>query len=102
MVCIFINMGYLDNFSTYVILDNGKYRVCYGEGEWSGCVEYVRYDMPNLIMRGKPVYLMVSSDMGNIIEYIHRETPLSSKDLGLLQYEIREHSKGVLISFLGN
>jgi hypothetical protein len=53
--------------------------------------------MDNLLMRGKPVYLMVNSDMGDIIELIHSRVPLSGEDFNEINMEIRVHSRGVLL-----
>jgi hypothetical protein len=93
---MFTGMKYLEGFNVKVVPTEEGYNVVYESGEFSGCVKYVRYDMDNLLMRGKPVYLMVHSDMGDIIELIHQRSPLSSDDFNDLNMEIRNHSRGVL------
>jgi hypothetical protein len=92
-------MGYLDGIDVNVIPTDKGYDVIYNVGEYSGSVTYVKYVMNNLLMRNKPVYLMVTSDMGDIIEVIHQRKPLSSTDLNGLSMEIRNHSMGMVNKF---
>jgi hypothetical protein len=47
-------------------------------------------------MKGKPVYLMTSSDMGDIIECVHQKSPLSSEDFTTMNMEIRTHSRNLI------
>ena len=94
-------MGYLDNIPTRIIpTEEGTIEVYYGEGEYTGSVTYVKYQMENLLMKGKPVYLMIHSDMGDIIELIHQRSPLSSDDFNDLNMEIRNHSRETLLKSL--
>jgi hypothetical protein len=93
-------MKYLCDIDNRVIPTEKGYDVVYESGEFSGMVRYVSYRMDNLLMRGKPVYLMVHSDMGDIIELIHQRSPLSSDDFNDLNMEIRNHSRGILFDFL--
>jgi len=94
-------MGYLDNIPTRIIpTEEGTIEIYYGEGEYTGSVTYVNYQMENLLMKGKPVYLMVHSDMGDIIELIHQRSPLSSDDFNDLNMEIRNHSRETLLKSL--
>ena len=94
-------MGYLDNIPTRIIpTEEGTIEVYYGEGEYTGSVTYVNYQMENLLMKGKPVYLMVHSEMGDIIELIHQRSPLSSDDFNDLNMEIRNHSRETLLKSL--
>jgi len=37
-------------------------------------------------------FVLVSTDMGDVIEYRHKETPLTSGDLLLVDKDIRDHS----------
>jgi len=92
-------MGYLDGIDVNVIPTDKGFDVVYNVGEYSGSVTYVKYEMNNLLMRNKPVYLMVTSDMGDIIEMIHQKSPLSSTDLNGLSMEIRNHSMGMVNKF---
>jgi hypothetical protein len=95
-------MKYLCDIDNRVIPTEKGYDVVYESGEFSGSVKYVDYRMDNLLMRGKPVYLMVHSDMGDIIELIHQRSPLSSDDFNELNMEIRNHSREVLTKSLSN
>jgi hypothetical protein len=94
---MFIGMKYLNDIQTVVIPTEEGYNVIYSMGEYSGTVSYIRYEMDNLLMRNKPVFLMTTCDMGDIIEVIHQRTPLSSNDFNDLNMEIRNHSKEILL-----
>ena len=92
---------YLDDFSTRISLTEHGYDVIYSEGEFTGTVSYVRYVSEiGRVMKGKPVYLMTNSDMGDIIECIHHKTPLSSEDFNKMNMEIRTHSKNIITEFI--
>jgi hypothetical protein len=93
-------MEYLVNIGNRVIPTEEGYDVVYESGEFSGSVKYVRYDMDNLVMRGKPVYLMVHSEMGDIIELIHRRRELCSDDFNDLNMEIRNHSRDLVLDYV--
>jgi len=94
-------MSYLSGIETRVVpTEEGTIEIYYGEGEYTGSVTYVKYQMENLLMKGKPVYLMIHSDMGDIIELIHQRSPLSSDDFNDLNMEIRNHSREVLTKSL--
>jgi hypothetical protein len=95
-------MKYLCDIDNRVVPTEEGYNVVYESGEFSGLVKYVDYRMDNLLMKGKPVYLMVHSDMGDIIELIHQRSPLSSDDFNELNMEIRNHSREVLTKSLSN
>ena len=86
-------MSYLTGIQTRIVPNDEGIEVVYEDGIFSGTVKYVRYDMENRLMKGKPVYLMVNSDMGDIIEMIHQRTPLSSEDFNDINMEIRTHSR---------
>lgn len=90
-------MSYLEGIETKVVPTEKGYDVVYSMGEYSGSVTYVNYTMTNLLMKGKPVYLMVNSDMGDIIEMIHQKSPLSSEDFNDINMEIRTHSRETLL-----
>ena len=90
-------MSYLSGIETRVVPTQEGYDVVYESGLFSGTVKYVDYKMENLLMKGKPVYLMVHSDMGDIIELIHQRSPLTSDDFNDLNMEIRNHSRDTLL-----
>lgn len=94
-------MGYLDNFKAEVFPNSeGSVEVIYRKGEYTGSVTYVNYQMENRVMKGRPVYLMVQADMGDIIEMIHQESPLSSEDFNDINMEIRTHSRELVNSWV--
>ena len=92
--------NYLHKIEKRLIPNENGYDVVYESGEYKGSVSYVRYDMDTLVMKGKPIFLMVKSDMGDVIEYIHKRRELTSEDLSKLQMEIRLDSKGYLDEYL--
>ena len=96
---IFINMKYLKYFKTDVSPTENGYKVTYIHDEYSGTVDYVKYELDTRLMKGKDVYLMTNSDMGDIIEIIHQHKPLSSEDYNDLNMEIRIHSKELVDNF---
>lgn len=93
-------VNYLIDMECRVIPTENGYDVKYENGEFRGVVNYVRYSMDNIVMRGKPVYLMVNSDMGDVIEYINSTRGLTSEDLTKLQMEIRTHSREMIDEFI--
>ena len=96
---IFINMKYLNYFKTDVSPTENGYRVTYTNGEYSGTVDYVKYELETRVMKGKDIYLMVNSDMGDIIEIIHQHKPLSSEDYDDLNMEIRTNSRELVDNY---
>jgi len=83
----------LNNFTTEVIKEGDKYVVNYINGEFTGMCEYNHINFPG---QRKPisqrVLLLTSCEMGDIIEKINIDSPLSSEDLTGMTMEIREHS----------
>jgi hypothetical protein len=84
---------YLNNFTTEVIKDGDKYIVNYSDEQYTGVCEYNHINFPG---QRKPisqkVLLLTSCEMGDIIEKINIDSPLSSEDLTAITMEIREHS----------
>jgi hypothetical protein len=83
----------LNDFTTEVIKEGDKYIVNYSNGEFTGVCEYNHVLFPG---QRKPisqrVLLLTSCEMGDIIEKINMDSPLSSEDLTGMTMEIREHS----------
>ena len=83
----------LNDFTTEVIKEGDKYIVNYSNGEFTGVCEYNHVLFPG---QRKPisqrVLLLTSCEMGDIIEKINMDSPLSSEDLTGITMEIREHS----------
>lgn len=92
-------MKYLNYFKTDVSPSEKGYRVTYTNGEYSGTVDYVKYELETRLMKGKDIFLMVNSDMGDIIELIHQHKPLSSEDYDNLNMEIRTNSRELVHEF---
>ena len=80
-----------------------KFQVIYEIGNFSGYCEYVLYETKGV---NKPikqrVWLMTTSDMGDIIEYLHKKSPLSSEDFSNINMLIREDSLEKLNLQMGN
>lgn len=81
---------YLDEFDTEVIQDGDKYTVIYRYGNYSGECEYELYKPGNRIKQ--EVLLLTKVEMGDVIEKIHQDSPLTSDDLTNMSMSIRNHS----------
>ena len=46
--------------------------------------------------------VLTSTDMGDVIEYIHKKSPLSSEDLSSINKLIRDHSLSVVDNFIND
>ena len=83
----------LNNFSTEVVKVGEKYIVNYSYEQYTGICEYHHINFPG---QRKPlnqrVLLLTECEMGDIIEKINIDSPLSSEDLTRMTMEIREHS----------
>ena len=89
----------LKKFSTVITESEGHYIVTYSHGLFEGTCKYVgKSGMSRL--QPKTIMLLTETDMGDIIEYIHKESPLTSEDHNDLQMYIREHSLGVLNTYV--
>ena len=81
---------YLDNFNTEVIQNDTKYMVIYTYGDFSGTCEYELFKSGKRIKQ--EVLLLTKVEMGDIIEKIHMDSPLTSDDLTDMSMNIRNHS----------
>ena len=81
---------YLDEFDTEVIQDGNKYRVIYRYGNFSGECEYELFRSGKRIKQD--VLLLTKVEMGDVIEKIHMDSPLTSDDLTDMSMSIRTHS----------
>ena len=83
----------LNDFTTEVIKTGDKYVVNYSYEQYTGICEYHHI---NFLGQRKPlnqrVLLLTECEMGDIIEKINIDSPLSSEDLTGMTMEIREHS----------
>ena len=91
----------LNNFSTEVVKHGDKYIVNYSYEQYSGVCEYNHINFPG---QRKPmnqrVLLLTECEMGDIIEKINIDSPLSSEDLTRMTMEIREHSLQCVEDFI--
>ena len=87
------NQKSLNNFSTEVVKHGDRYIVNYSYEQYTGVCEYNHINFPG---QRKPmnqrVLLLTECEMGDIIEKINIDSPLSSEDLTRMTMEIREHS----------
>ena len=89
----------LNKFSTRVTEDNNNYIVTYEKDMFKGGCKYVgKSGMSKL--QPRQILLMTETDMGDVIEFLHKESPLSSEDHNDLQMYIREHSLNVVTQYL--
>ena len=96
---IFSYMNILNDFNIEIVNESPIYRVIYTNGNYSGSCTYVETKPQSKFQSGK-VYLLTNSDMGDVIEYIHKKTPLASEKLNEVQMGIREHSLTCLNDYL--
>ena len=92
-------MNILNDFNIEIVNESPIYRVIYTNGNYSGSCTYVETKPQSKFQSGK-VYLLTNSEMGDVIEYIHKKTPLTSDDFNGVQMGIREHSLNSLLSYL--
>ena len=91
----------LNNFSTEVVKHGDRYIVNYSYEQYTGVCEYNHIHFPG---QRKPisqkVLLLTACEMGDIIEKINIDSPLSSEDLTGITMEIREHSLQCVEDFI--
>jgi hypothetical protein len=89
---------YLDEFDTEVIQNDNKYRVIYTYGDFSGICEYELFKSGKRIKQ--EVLLLIKVEMGDVIEKIHMDSPLTSDDLTDMSMNIRNHSLNKVTEFI--
>jgi hypothetical protein len=88
----------IDKFETTLSENNGSIMVNYkhdiltDDRSWTltGFCEYRIVEVNNRFKQ--KAWLLVNTDMGDVIEYIHSNSPLSDKDLQDVNKLIRDHS----------
>ena len=80
----------IDKFNTTITENNGTITVHYKYDTLSGTCEYRIVEVNNRFKQ--KAWLMINSDMGDVIEYIHSNSPLKSEDLIDVSKLIRDHS----------
>ena len=81
---------YLDEFNTEVTQNENNYTVIYTYGNFSGTCEYELFKSGKRIKQD--VLLLTKVEMGDVIEKIHMDSPLTSDDLTDMSMNIRNHS----------
>ena len=89
----------LEKFSTEVTREGDILTVTYKNGEFTGVCTYIERGSMSKIQPQR-IFLLTTSDMGDVIEFIHKESPLSSEDHNDLQMYIREHSLEQIYRFV--
>ena len=91
----------LSHFNPQVYQNGDIYEIRYVMGEYKGNVIYEKR-----VIRGvnKPitqnVYVIKSSDMGDVIEYINKKSPLTDEDLLSINKIIRDDSLNILMGYI--
>jgi len=80
----------INNFETTLSENNGSIMVNYRHDILTGYCEYRIVEVNNRFKQ--KAWLLINTDMGDIIEYIHSNSPLSDKDLQDVNKLIRDHS----------
>ena len=80
----------INNFETTLQDNNGSIMVNYFNGPLTGYCEYRLIEVNNRIKQ--KAWVLINTDMGDVIEYIHSNSPLSDDDLMDVNKLIRDHS----------
>ena len=89
---------YLNEFNTEVTQNDNKYVVIYTYGNFSGTCEYELFKSGKRIKQD--VLLLTKVEMGDVIEKIHMDSPLTSEDLTDMSMNIRNHSLSKVEEFI--
>ena len=92
----------INKFSTSVSENNGSIKVHYNNTivtgdqiiELTGFCEYRIMEVNNRFQQ--KAWLLINTDMGDVIEFIHKNTPLSGENLQEVNKLIRDHSLQVV------
>lgn len=89
----------INNFKTTLTENNGTIRVNYQHDILTGYCEYRIVEVNNaspLVGTKKrfqqKAWILINTDMGDVIEYIHSNSPLKGEDLQDVNKLIRDHS----------
>jgi hypothetical protein len=89
----------IDKFETTVSENNGSIMVNYRHDTLTGYCEYRIIEVNNAnpmvgtVKRFKQkAWILINTDMADVIEFIHSNSPLSDKDLQDVNKLIRDHS----------
>jgi len=88
----------LEKFDTTLSENNGSIFVNYKHDTLTGYCEYKMVEVNNSPMVGtvkrfkQKAWLLINTDMGDVIEFIHSNSPLKSEDFFNVDKLIRDHS----------
>ena len=80
----------IDKFETTLSENNGSLMVNYKHDILTGYCEYRIVEVNNRFKQR--AWVLINTDMGDVIEYIHSKMPLSDDDLMKVDKLIRDHS----------
>jgi hypothetical protein len=80
----------IDKFETTLSENNGSLMVNYRHDILTGYCEYRIIEVNNRFKQR--AWVLINTDMGDVIEYIHTNMPLSDDDLLKVDKLIRDHS----------
>jgi hypothetical protein len=80
----------INNFNTSIEENNGSLMVLYNHGPLTGYCEYKKIEVNNRFKQQG--WLLINTDMADVIEYIHSNSPLKGEDLQDVNKLIRDHS----------
>ena len=80
----------IDKFETTLSEINGTITVNYRHDILTGYCEYRIVEVNNRFKQR--AWLLTNTDMGDVIEYVHSNMPLSDNDLMVVDKLIRDHS----------
>jgi hypothetical protein len=80
----------INKFSTTLSDNNGSIMVNYKHDVLTGFCEYRIMEVNNRFKQ--KAWILINTDMGDVIEYIHTNMPLSDDDLKDVNKLIRDHS----------
>jgi hypothetical protein len=80
----------IDKFETTLSENNGSVMVNYRHDILTGYCEYRIVEVNNRFKQ--KAWLLINTDMGDVIEYIHSNSPLKGEDLQDINKLIRDHS----------
>ena len=80
----------INKFSTTLSDNNGSIMVNYFNGPLTGYCEYRIVEVNNRFKQ--KAWILINTDMGDVIEFIHKNSPLSDDDIQDVNKLIRDHS----------
>ena len=89
-------------FENRVENNNGSITVTYCHPTFPHFSGVCVYEEKNIVGKNKPirqrVLILGECEMGDVIEFIHKKSPLTSEDLNVINRMIRDHSYQMALS----